>query len=352
MKRIISIIIIAVLLIGVVLVLKKNHEKINKPRVSGPISNVVSVNITEAKEMTSTHNLHLTGTLIPVTEVNIAAQTQGQITSLNVELGQHKSKGSVIATIDNHLKQLAVKSAAVTVSKLKRDLERYENLLTGGSATEQQVDDIRNNYESAKIQYEQAKKQLEDATIISPISGVITTKQVEKGSFINVGNPIASIVDISRLKIKISVSESNIYQIKKGDKAKITSDIYPEHSFDGHISFISDKGDDTHNYPVEIEMPNNGKFPLKAGTFVNAEVTIPGQTLALYIPRAALQGSSQDARVFVVENGKAVLKKIVVGMGTDADLEILSGLKMGDKVVTTGQINLSDGKSVKIVESK
>ena len=99
-------------------------------------------------------------------------------------------------------------------------------------------------------------------------------------------------------------------------------------------------------------MPNSTKHPLKAGTFVNAEVTIPGQTLALYIPRIALQGSSQDARVVVVENGKAVLKKIVVGTGNDLDIEILSGLKKGDQVVITGQINLSDGKSVRIVEAK
>jgi len=352
MKRIISIILIVMALVAVVLVLKKNHEKINKPKVKTAISNLVSVSVTEVKEKTSTHNLHLTGTLMPVTEVNIAAQTQGQITSLSVELGQNKAKGSLIATIDNHLKQLAVKSATVSSNKLKRDLERFENLFKGGSVTEQQVDDIRNAYESAKIQLEQAQKQLEDATIIAPIGGVITTKQVEKGSFVNIGSPIATIVDISRLKIKINVSESNVYQLKKGDVTKITSDIYPEQSFSGQISYIGEKGDDTHNYPVEIVMPNSGKYRLKAGTFVDAEITIPGQILSLYIPRAALQGSSQDARVFVIENDKAILRKIVVGSGNDQDLEVLSGLRKGEKVVTTGQINLSDGKNVRIVETK
>jgi len=352
MKRIISILIIIALLVAAAFLLNSSHNKINKQFLSTGISSVVSVNVTEVKEMTSTHTLHLTGTLEPSIELNIAAQTQGQITNLNVELGQFKKKGSVLATIDNRMKVLALQSATVNLTKLKRDLERYENLYKGGSATEQQLDDARIACENAKIQLEQAQKQLDDATVIAPFSGVITQKQVEKGAFINVGNPIASMVDISKLKIKINVSETNVYEIKKGNVAKITSDIYPEKSFSGRVSFISEKGDDTHNYPVEIEMPNSDKYPLKAGTFVNADITIPGKSLSLYIPREALQGSSQDARVFVAENGKAVLRKIIVGSGTDFDLEVLSGLKKGEKVVSTGQINLSDGKSIRIVESK
>ena len=240
----------------------------------------------------------------------------------------------------------------LSASKLKKDLERFENLYKGGSATEQQLDDARNASENAKLQLEQAKKQLADATIIAPFSGVVTQKLVENGAYINIGNPIASIVDVSKLKIKLNVSESNVYQLKKGDLAIITSDIYPNQSFNGRISFISEKGDDTHNYPVEIEIPNSSSHPLKAGTFVNASVTIPGKAMALFIPREALQGSSQDASVFLAQNGKAVLKKITVGAGTDLNLEVISGLKKGDKVVTTGQINLEDGKDIRVVETK
>ena len=180
MKRIISIIILIVILVASGFLLKKNHDTINQQKLSSGISSVVSVDVTEVKEMTSTHNLHLTGTLSPITELNIAAQAQGQITSLNVELGQFKQKGSILATIDNRLKQLSLQSAKVSITKLKRDMDRYENLYKGGSVTEQQLDDARNAYENAKIQLEQAQKQLADATIIAPFSGIITQKQVEK----------------------------------------------------------------------------------------------------------------------------------------------------------------------------
>lgn len=352
MKRIITILVIILLLVTSGFLLKNNHDTINKQKTSSDITTAVSVDVTEVKEMTSTHVLHLTGVLSPITELNISAQAQGQITSLNVELGQFKKKGSVLATIDNRLKQLAVQTAMLSATKLKKDLERYENLYKGGSVTEQQLDDARNASENAKLQLEQAQKQLADATIIAPFSGVVTQKLVENGAYINIGNPIASIVDVSKLKIKLNVSESNVYQLKKGDLAVITSDIYPNQSFNGRISFISEKGDDTHNYPVEIEIPNSSSHPLKAGTFVNASVTIPGKAMALFIPREALQGSTQDASVFVAENGKAVLKKITVGNGTDLNLEVISGLNKGDKVVTTGQINLEDGKDIRVVETK
>ena len=352
MKRIISIIIGIVILVAVGFRLKANHEAINKPKSSSGITMDVSVNVAEVEEKTSGHTLSLTGILSPATELNISAQSQGQITSLNAELGQNKQKGAVIATIDNKLKLLAVQTSKVSEAKLKRDLGRYENLFKGGSVTEQQLDDARNAYSNAKIQLDQTEKQLDDATVIAPISGVITQKQVERGTYINIGNPIVSIVDISRLKIKLNVSETNVYQLKNGDKAKVTTEVYPGNSFDGHISFISSKGDETHNYPVEIEMPNSAKYPLKAGTFVNVEITVPGKAKSLYILREALQGSSQDARVYVAENGKAVLKKIVVLSGNDQYLQVLSGLNKGEKVVITGQINLSEGKGLRIVETK
>ena len=282
-------------------------------------------------------------------EIDIAAEAQGIITSLNAALGQEKSKGSIIATIDDKLKKLAVQTASISIAKLKKDLERYNNLYKGGTVTEQQLNEAQNLYDNAKIQFEQAEKQLSDATIKSPISGVIIKKQVEEGEYINIGNPIATIVDISKLKIKLNVSEANIYQLKLNDKAIITTDVYPGVAFEGNISFISSQGDDSHNYPVEIVIPNNSKYPLKSGTFANVMIKLPVAAEALYIPRESLLGSITEASVYVAENNKAILKKIVVGNGNDKYIKAISGLKEGEKVIVNGQINLSDNKAIKIV---
>ena len=348
MKKII-IIIALVVLEFIVFKLSTNYKKVNASKNVSTDLAYVSVNVLPISKMSINDSLQLTGYMEAYSKIDIAAEAQGTITSLNAELGQEKSKGSIIATIDDKLKKLAVQTASISVTKLKKDLERYNNLYKGGTVTEQQLNETQNLYDNAEIQLEQAEKQLSDATIKSPISGVIINKQVEEGEYINIGSPIETIVDISKLKIKLNVSEVNVYQLKLNDKAIITTDVYPGVTFEGNVSFISSQGDDSHNYPVEIVIPNNSKYPLKSGTFANVMIKLPVAAEALYIPRESLLGSITEASVYVAENNKAILKKIVVGNGNDKLIKVISGLKECEKVIINGQINLSDNKAIKIV---
>jgi len=348
MKKTIIIVIALAVFALIVFRLSTNYKKVNASKDVSTDLAYVSVNVSPVTKMAMSNSLQLTGYMDAYSEIDIAAEAQGIITSLNAALGQEKSKGSIIATIDDKLKKLAVQTASISVTKLKKDLERYNNLYKGGTATEQQLNDAQNLYDNAEIQLEQAEKQLSDATIKSPIRGVITKKQVEEGEYINIGSPISTIVDISKLKIKLNVSEIDVYQLKIGDKAIITTDIYPGISFEGNISFISSQGDDSHNYPVEIVIPNNLKHPLKSGTFANVLINLPVAAEALYIPRESLLGSITEASVYVAENNKAILKKIIVGKGNDKYIKVISGLKEGEEVIVNGQINLSENKAIKI----
>ncbi len=348
MKRTVAIIVAVVLVVLVVFRLVSNHKKINaKQNISTDLS-YTSVDVAEVKSLQIEKDLNLVGYLDAFKEISIAAEAQGNVTSLNIDLGQAVAQGHTIALIDSRQKQLALKSSQISVKKLAKDLARYKSLLQGGSATEQQVDEAQNAYDNAVIQEQLAAKQLSDATVKSPISGIISKKIIERGAYVNVGNPIATVVDINQLKIKINVSEANVYLLKQGDKATITTEVYPSATFTGKISFISPKGDDAHNYQVELLIANNSKNRLKAGTFVNAHFDLPSRSKVLCIPREALQGSMKDAQVYVAENGKAVLHSIVVSGGNDKYLEVTSGLSQGQQVITTGQVNLTDGKAIKV----
>ena len=350
MKKITIIIISLVVIALIVFRLSTNFKKIKANKDVSTDLAYISVNVYPVSKMAMNNNLQLTGYMEANSEINIAAEAQGIITSLNAELGQKKSKGDIIATIDDKLKILAVQKAKNSKVKLEKDLERNKNLYKGGSITEQQLDEAQNTYDDAVIQFEQAEKQLKDATIKSPINGIITKKQIKQGEYVNIGNPIVTIVDISKLKIKLNVSEANVYQLKLGDKTTITTDVYPGVTFEGNISFISPQGDDSHNYPVEIVISNNSKYPLKSGTFANVMIKLPVAVEAMYIPRESLLGSITEASVYVAENNKAILKKIVVGSGNDKYIKVISGLKEGEKVIVNGQINLSENKAIKIVK--
>jgi len=334
-NRIISIIVIVFVLVGAGFMLKRSHEKINAGKAN-LISTEIVVSVSEVGET--------------YTEVVVSAQTAGQITSLNAELGQTKSKGSVIASIDNRIKELSVQTSQLNADKQKRDLARYESLFQGGTITQQQMDDAKMANANAQLQLEQAKKQLDDATITAPISGIITEKSVERGAFVNMGSPVVRLLDISRLKIRMNVSESNVYKLSIGDKAEVVCEAFPGKSFAGRISYVASKGDDSHNYPVEVVINNNGK--LKAGTFANVTINLPGKGSALSIPREALLGSSKNAKVYVVKDGKAQTRDITVMGGNEKVLFITNGLAKGEQVVTAGQINLLDGTSVSIAPNK
>lgn len=348
-NRIISIIIIVLVIVGAGALLKRSHDKINAGKAN-LISSEVVVSTAIVGESSTGTTLSLTGTLTPYTEVAVAAQTAGQITSMKAELGQKVSKGNVLAHIDNQMKELALETALLNFDKQKRDLARYESLYKGGTVTTQQMDDARMAYANATIQLKQAKKQLEDATVTAPISGVITEKSAEMGAYTNMGSPIVRIVDISRLKIRMNVSESNVYKLNVGDNANVVCDVYPDKTFTGKINFIASKGDDSHNYPVEVTISNNGK--LKAGTFANVIVNIPGKGNSLSIPREALLGSSRNAKVYIVKDGKAQTRDITVAGGNEKVLFVSNGLTIGEQVVTAGQINLIDGMSVSIAPNK
>ncbi len=350
-KKIIGVIVVVALVFAMVAKLFANYNEIeNNKKQTTYFLNTVTVSVAPVKMQNTERTLSLVGTLSSNSEIVIAAQAQGKITQADFELGTQKVKGSIIGVIDNKLKKLAVETARITYKNLKKDLQRYEKLAKGGSVSQQQLDEALTSFKNAEIKMEEAKKQLADATIVSPVNGVIIEKNVEAGSFVNIGSPIATIVDVSRLKAKLSVSETNVYSLKIGDKATITTDVFPGVTFYGKVSFISAKGDDAHNYPVEVELTNNS-YQLKSGTFVNVIFNLNAGRKELVIPREALLGSRQNAKVYVCKNNKAVLRSVDITKGSDKYLIVTGGLQEGEKVVVSGQVNLTDGHEIKIIEN-
>ena len=162
-------------------------------------------------------------------------------------------------------------------------------------------------------------------------------------------NPVADVVDISKLKFDVNVAENDVFRMKVGDKVEVTTEVYPGVIFDGKIATISDKGDEAHTYPVEVDLYNSKQHPLKAGMFGTVNFVASTKGEALMIPREALIGSVKNPKVFVVDNNKARLVDLVIGRTYDNYLEVLSGLKDGQTIVINGQNNLGENSKVKII---
>jgi len=203
---------------------------------------------------------------------------------------------------------------------------------------------------AAESQLTLAKKQLDDTKIKAPISGMINKRFVDVGTMVNPGTPVANIVDISTLKVLLNVSEKDAFQIKPGQQAEITTDVYPGVIFYGKVDNIASKADEAHTYLVEVKLPNESRHPLKAGMFATVVFTGQSNQESLAIPRESLVGSIKDAYVYTVQNKIAKLRNVVIGKTSGNFLEVLSGLKENDIIVVNGQNNLSDNSKVVIIK--
>lgn len=350
--RIITIGIIVAIIGAISFKLVANKKKIDESKAVVDRSQVaIFVSTTKVALLPVSGNLTLPAVLEPKEKATISTGTQGKIETLNIELGTRVAKGQTIGTIDTKVKQISLQSTELTINKAKTDYDRNKDLLAGNAINETAVTDAKFNYENNKIQAEQLKQQISDAKIISPISGMVTDKKLTAGEYANIGTVIASIVDVSQLKTVVYVNEKDVYELKMGQSANITTDVYPTKTFSGRIIYISPQGDDNHNYKVDILLANGNAF-LKAGTYVKVEFNLNKSANALQIPKRALGDGMKNPYVFVAEGNKAVLRKIVLGREVGENVEVLSGLNEGEQIITEGIINIVDGSSIQIAPNK
>jgi RND family efflux transporter MFP subunit len=289
------------------------------------------------------------GSLKASKEARILAQSAGRVLSLNAELGKHVGKGQQVATIDNNLQELNILTASNNLAKAEADLARYKQLFDGGAATEQKYLEVQITTKNAQTALDQAKKQFYDSNVKAPFAGILISKDVEEGSYVNIGNLIATIIDISSLKVLVSVPENRIYQIETGQQVSLTADVTPGQTYTGNITYISPKGDESHNYAVEIMLQNNHAVQLKAGTFVTANFRTKTKGIVQVIPRKSLLTGTTDGKVFTINNSLAEFKKVTVVREAGDSVEI-TGLSTGQTVVTTGQLNLKEGSKVTVIK--
>ncbi|MHB1688264.1 MAG: efflux RND transporter periplasmic adaptor subunit [Ignavibacteriaceae bacterium] len=337
-----------IILIIIVAILFHNRAKI-KAETKNQTMDSYPVNITTVTKKEITNHIDLVGNISAYNDVPIVSEAQGKVTKVLANVGDYKPAGSVLIQIDDELTDAALKVAKVNLEKAKKDYERFQELYKEKSATDSQLEGAKLAYQTADNQFVIVQKQYNDTKVSTPISGIVTSRTADFGDYVFSKTVVADVVDISRLKININVDEHDVFNLKVGDKVSVTTDIYPGITFPGVIKTISAKGDAAHTYPVEVDFSNSKEHPLKAGMF--ARVVFSSQTNGntLVIPRTSLIGSVKQAQVFVVENGIARLKNIVIGETYNNYLEVLRGLNEGDTIVVNGQNNLQDGNKVNIV---
>lgn len=355
MKKIFRIL-LAVVLIGgslfaIAQVLKNNKKKAEeKTAIVAQTNATVAVRVSPVTKSAPDLDVIANGNFAPSQELSFSAEKPGRVVNVLVKEGSSVSKGQVLATIRVDQLNVDLASAEAAYQTAVTDFDRYTNAFKTGGVTQQQLDQAKLQLSNAKAKLDASRINLGDATIRASINGIVNAKFIEPGSVVAAGTKLFDIVNVSTLKLLVTVNEAQVANLKTGKQVKVKASVYPGKEFTGTITFIAPKADASLNFPVEITITNNPGQQLKAGMYGTAVFDFPDQAPAIIVPRTAFVGSVSSGEVFVAENGVAKLKKVTAGRVFGNQVEVVDGLQESEQVIISGQINLADGVKISTIQ--
>jgi membrane fusion protein (multidrug efflux system) len=290
--------------------------------------------------------LLLPGRILALQEAQLGAQRPGQVVEIVADKGQTVEAGQVLLRIDSRLWEAARKRAAIEVRDAEKDLKRWKELEKSGAVSASDYEGIQRRQESAEIALEEAEVMASQCEVRAPFAGVIVERGVEVGDYANEGQAVLSVIRLDRVKVAFDVPEQDVSSLKPGQAKKFTLTALPGREFTGEVTFVSSQaGRDSNSFAAELEA-ENADGTLKAGMIAQVALVRQEREGAMLVPLAAIVPRKGEHYVFVVENGRAVRKRVLLGalIGHEAVLE--SGVAAGERIVVEGHRGLQDGQPV------
>ena len=339
---------ISVLVLGLAACKGKDGEAQAKPGDAPKGPDAVTVEVTRAAHRPVAASYTGTAALEPSGESQVVAKTSGVALSVMVEEGQQVRAGQPLVRLDPDRARLAVAQASAQMHKLENNYSRARQLVTQQMISANDVDQIKYDLENARAQHRMATLELSYTTVTAPISGVIASRSIKTGNFVQINTPIFRIVDNSRLEATLNVPEREIATLRAGQPVQLTADALPGQNFTGIVDRIApvvDAGSGT----FRVVTAFSGGGLLQPGMFGRIKIDYDKRADALVIPRSALLDDDSDPAVFAVRAGKAARVPVKLGYMDGEWVEVRQGLKAGDGVVTAGKIALRDGTPVEVI---
>ena len=360
--------------------------------VSGCASQSANQKVTVTTAVASNQELEtklgFSGVLLPNQTVDISSKSAGQVIALGSKVGSSVKAGEVLMKLDTESlngqlmqaeaslqsAQAAAQSAEIQASISKTNLNtaqinynRAKALFESGAVAKSQLDDAQDKLNIATQQYANAagpaqaqgaatintalasirnfNMQINNATIKSPLNGIITNQNINLGQVVSPGVTLISMVDTSILKMKSTVTQDKLPTLSIGQKMSIIIDSYPDRIFKGTITSIGPIAVSTGEvFPIEISMQN--EMGLMAG--LSAHTSLIHRTKGIIVPTSSIIQSNGESHVFVIKNDIAARRLVKIGLQNDSETEILAGLNQGERVAVNNVIVLADKMPVKV----
>jgi RND family efflux transporter MFP subunit len=331
----------------------------------------LTVNVTHPSVTGTASEIELPGNTQAFDDTPIYARTSGYLKNFFVDIGQHVSKGQLMAIIETpevdqqlQVSQADLKSSQADLALAEVTATRYQNLLKSDSVSKQETDVATSGAAAKRAAVEAAEanvrrlQQLQSfERVYAPFSGIVTARNTDIGDLINAGTGDAApnahsdlfrVAAIGKLRVFVSVPEVYAPDIRDGDTATLTLDEYPGQQFTGRVARNSnsiDMASRTLNVEVDVDNPQGKLLP---GAYVFVHFRLPQQQAKLSVPANALLFRSEGLRVAVVRNGRVHLQPVTIAKDNGSTLEIGSGVEAGDQIILDPPDSLAEGQPVRI----
>ncbi len=305
----------------------------------------ISVKGMEVAPVTRNLSKTFTGSLEGEQQAIIRAKISEAVDKIEVTEGSVVKSNDVIVRLDKTGPTSNYLQAGSVFQNAEKNFRKMEFLFKEGAISETQFDGSKTEYEVAKANYE-AASQLVD--LRTPIAGTVTSIDVSIGDYVSPGQQVATVATVDNLRMKLGINAAEIGYFKNNDAVRILVESVPGFTADGRVAMIARSADPvTRTFQVEIDIKNVNHI-FKPGMFARAEVVIENFDNILVVPRIAVLTRNDKNYLFVVSGDRALIHEVVTGMDFNGTIEIKSGLKAGDTLVTVGQDYLENNVRVKL----
>jgi RND family efflux transporter MFP subunit len=279
----------------------------------------------------------------------IGFMVAGRVTSMKVKEGDIVTKGQLLATLAPEDYALIKRLAEVQVDAIKPNFDRVDELVKDQALPAASMDEVRGRYQAALTQKAQASRQLEYTRLTAPCDGVVMERRTSVGQVIGAGMPAVVVLDLSRIKVKVAVTQQDLYLFKAGDNVEVTIPGFelpltgPVHN----IALVPDPR--TRTFEVEVVL-DNADGALRPGLLAHLTL-VARRSEGFIVPLNAVRRDREKQPVVYLldESGTRVVeRRVELGPLFGSDIEIASGLDVGDRLIVSGQGFVSPGDEVRV----
>ena len=348
----VALLIIGSIIFGCIQLMPKENEELAmaeaKPKGG---KKVLEVSARVISPQLLTDEIPIIGRLVPDEEVQLSFETSGKITEIHFEEGSHVKKGTLLAKVNDSQLQAQLARLEAQVPLAQERVYRQSTLLQRDAVSKEALEIVKTELATLNADIEKTKAQIEQTELRAPFDGVIGLRQVSVGAYASPSTVIAKLTSVTPIKIEFSVPERYAGEVKKGTGLEFTVDGKLD-AFKAQVYATEASLDaETHTLLVRALYPNKER-ELLSGQYAGIRLKQKEVTNTIAIPSEAIVPEMGKNKVFVYRNGKAEPVDVITGIRTDSEIQIVSGLEIGDTILTSGTLQLRKGSTVKIASFK